>query len=161
MNLRVLAAPLAALSLAACATVTSGTTPLPLDRELAASSHVDLVVMSSSWLRVEEDFSDTFTEALQENLRDCATGPRKLTLRVHVHDVHREERVAAAVAGGEHEIRGVAEFVDPVSKAVVGRYPLHLAVDAGRSWEALLSDRQLMVSDAFATELCRQAFGRG
>jgi len=43
----------------------------------------------------------------------------------------------------------------------VGRYPLHLAVDAGRSWEALLSDRQLMVSDAFATELCRQAFGRG
>lgn len=156
-------APLAALSLAlsACATATTGSSELVLiDRGLAARSHIDTVHMSSDWVRASEDFSDTFTEALWENLQDCARGPEKLRLNVHVSKVKRADRVGALIrGGGRHELAAIAELVDPKTKQVVGRYPIHVIVDAGNPAEILLADRQLMVSDAFATQLCREAFG--
>lgn len=146
------------LGLSACATATGGTAPLSIDPALAARSHVGKVRMTSEWVRANETFTDTFTDALLENLRACARGPNRLDLNVHVTMVKREGRLRAAVQGGEHELAGVAELVDPKTRAVVGRYPIHVLVDAGSPIEALLSDRQLMVSDAFATELCREAF---
>jgi hypothetical protein len=157
-----LAAVAAALALAACATVTTGTAPLPMAPEIAARSHINVVRMTSGWVSGNPDFPDTFTDAVHENMADCARGPDKLDLRLHVAHTHREDRLAQLLrGGGEHEIAGVAEFVDPANGAVVGRYPIHVVVDAGGPVEAVLADRQLMISDAFATELCRQAFGRG
>lgn len=161
MSLRIAAAACAALSLSACATATVGSQRLEIDPTLAMSSHVDVVRMTSEWVRANEEFGDTFTDALHDNLRRCAGGPRPLELRVHVIGVQRENRLAAVLNGGRHELAAVAELADPATKTVVGRYPIHVVVDAGRPLEALLSDRQLMVSDAFATEVCRQAFGQG
>jgi len=162
MTLRPILAAAAALSLAACATATTGAAPLPMAPEIAARSHIGVVRMTSDWVSGNPDFTDTFTDAVHENLADCARGPEKLDLRLHVSHTHREGRLAQLLnGGGAHEIAGVAEFVDPANGAVVGRYPIHVVVDAGGPVEALLADRQLMISDAFATELCRQAFGRG
>jgi len=162
MILRPLLAAAATLSLAACATATMGSAPLPMAPEIAARSHIDVVRMTSDWVSGNPDFTDTFTDAVHENLADCARGPEKLDLRLHVSHTHREGRLAQLLnGGGAHEIAGVAEFVDPANGAVVGRYPIHVVVDAGGPVEALLADRQLMISDAFATALCRQAFGRG
>jgi hypothetical protein len=153
---------LAALSLAACATVTTGAAPLPMAPEIAARSHVEVVRMTSAWIDGEPDFADTFTDAVHENLSACARGPERLDLRLHVSRTHREDRLAQLLnGGGEHRIAGVAEFVDPANGAVVGRYPIEVAVDGGGPVEAIFADRQLMISDAFATELCRQAFGQG
>lgn len=161
MTFRVLAAASAALMLTACATATVGSQRLDIDPALARDSHVDVVRMTSEWVRAEEDFTDTFTDAVLDNVRHCATGPNKLDLNIHVIGVRREGRLVSVLEGGSHELAAIAELVDPRTQAVVGRYPIHVAVDAGRPIEALFSDRQLMVSDAFATELCRQAFGRG
>ncbi|HEY8616914.1 hypothetical protein [Phenylobacterium sp.] len=162
MSLRPLAVAAAALSLAACATATTGTAPLPMAPEIAARSHINVVRMTSDWVSGNADFSDTFTDSVHENLSACARGPEKLDLRLHVSRTHREDRLVQLLSGGgEHEIAGVAEFVDPANGAVVGRYPIHVAVDAGGPIEAIFADRQLMISDAFATELCRQAFGQG
>lgn len=160
MTLRVLGAVLIAGSLSACATITTGTAPLPMAPEVAARSHVGVVRMTSDWVRGNEEFTDTFTDAIHENLRACAHGPERLDLNLHVSKVRRKDRFVALVeGGGTHRIAGVAELVDPRTRAVVGRYPLDLVVDAGGPVEILFADRQLMVSDAFATELCRQAFG--
>jgi hypothetical protein len=156
-----LAAALMGLTLSACATATTGGDTLMLvDPQLAARSHISTVKMSSDWVRATEDFSDTFTEALWENLQDCARGPEKLNLHVHVSKVHRADRVGALIrGGGRHELAAVAELVHPKTRQVVGRYPIHVIVDAGNPAEIVLADRQLMVSDAFATQLCREAFG--
>ncbi len=147
--------------MSACAPVISGTEPLGLSPALAASSHVGVVRMSSDWVRAEEDFTDTFTDSVLENLRECARGPNRLDVNIHVFKVRREGRLQSLFqGGGEHELNAVAELIEPGSKRVVGRYPIHVVVDAGGPAEILLADRQLMVSDAFATELCRQAFAR-
>ncbi|HEY8571852.1 hypothetical protein [Phenylobacterium sp.] len=160
MTLRVFAAAIAALSLSACATATVGSQRLEIDPALAQSSHINVVRMTSEWVRANEDFTDTFTDSVLENVRACATGPNKLDLHIHVIGVQRENRLVAVLDGGQHEIAAIAELVEPSTRTVVGRYPIHVAVDAGSPIAALLSDRQLMVSDAFATELCNQAFGR-
>lgn len=162
MTLRPILAAAAALALTACATATTGVAPTPLPDHLARGAHVGLVTMTSDWVSGNPDFPDTFTDAVHENLADCARGPGRLDLRLHLSRTHREGRLAQLLSGGgEHEIAGLAEFVDPKTRAVVGRYPIHVAVGAGGPVEALFADRQLMISDAFATELCRQAFGRG
>lgn len=156
-----LAAALMGLTLSACATATTGAQgPLPVDPQIAARSHVGVVRMSSGWVNANEAFGSTFTDALHENLAHCAKGPERLDLNVHVDRVKRADRIASLFrGGGTHQIAATAELVEPATKRVVGRYPIHVLVDAGNPLEIVLSDRQLMVSDAFATQLCREAFG--
>jgi hypothetical protein len=155
------AAALAALTLSACATVTSGAQgPLPVDPQIAARAHVGVVRMTSGWVNANQEFGGTFADALHENLAHCAQGPERLDLNVHVDRVRRADRIASLFrGGGTHQIAATAELVEPKTKRVVGRYPIHVLVDAGNPLEVVLSDRQLMVSDAFATQLCKEAFG--
>lgn len=160
MTLRVLAAACAALATTACASVT-GVEPLRLDPALAASSRIDVIHMSRGWVVTEEDFSDTFVTAVREHTDRCARGDRKLNLRLHVDEVHRAERLETIRHGGRHSLAAIAELVDPATRVVVGRYPIAVSVDAGTPLAALLADRQLLVSDAFGAELCRQAFSAG
>jgi hypothetical protein len=160
MTLRVLAAAFAALSTAACVS-TTGVERVDLDPSLAAQSRIGAISMTSGWLQSEEDFSDTFVEAVREHTNRCATGPKKLNLRLHVDEVRRADRLDTVLHGGEHRLAAIAELVDPATRAVVGRYPIAVAVDAGTPLAALLADRQVLVSDAFGAELCRQAFGTG
>lgn len=161
MKLKLLAACGAALALTACAGVTTGGPPVALSPDYVADSRVDVITMSSDWLRAEDDFSDTFIEEVREELNECAAGQRPLNLRLHVDDLDRADRLATAVRGdGEHYVAGLAEFVDPRSGAVVARYPIEVWAQAGGPVRALIGDRQMITSETFGRELCRQAFGR-
>jgi hypothetical protein len=139
-----------------CAPVVGGGSLTPLSAELADGARVDVITLSSGWLRSEADFSDTFTEELREELALCATGPRRLNLRVHLDALERGERAPGAV----HYLSGVVEFVDPASRAVVGRYLIEAEAGTDNPLAAMVADRQMVVSEAFARQLCRQAFGR-
>lgn len=144
-----------------CAPTTLGGPPLALAPDVIAAARVDTIVMSSDWLTSEPDFSDTFVEELREELAQCAVGPRRLTLRVHVDDLRRGDRLEAVLAGGaEHQVSGLAEFVDPQNGVVLGRYPIRVTAGTNSRVAAALADRQMVVSEAFGRELCRQAFGR-
>lgn len=155
------AAGAAALLLTACAPVTVGGPPQALSPQLADAVHVDTIIVSSDWLRSSSDFSDTFTDEVGEELRLCATGPRAVNLRVHVDDLDRADRLATAVRGrGAHYVSGQAEFVDPASGEVLGRYNIQVWAQAGGAVRALLGDREMIVSETFGRELCREAFGR-
>jgi hypothetical protein len=151
-----LAATAAAALLAGCAGVTSGGPYLELTPELQAGARVDLITMSSEWLRSEDDFSDTFVDEVREELRLCATGPRRLNLRVHVQHLQRGDRTPEAM----HDLSALAEFVDPASGLVVGRYPIVVSAGVPDALAAQFADRQMIVSEAFGRELCLQAFGR-
>jgi hypothetical protein len=120
------------------------------------------IFMSSDWLRSEEDFSDTFTEELGEELRRCMIGSRPLDVRVHVDDLRRADRLQAALDGdGMHTLSGLVEFTDPADGGrVVGRYPISVATSTQGLAGALFGDRQMMVSEEFGRAVCDQAFGR-
>ena len=151
----------AAALLGACAPMTVGGPPMPLAPDYVRDAGVDTIYMSSDWLRSEEDFSDTFTDEVREEITLCASGPRRLDLRLHVDDFRRGSRVDEVLRGGSaQQLTGLAEFVDRASGAVVGRYPISVSTRIEGRLAAAVADRQMVVSEAFGRELCRQAFGR-
>ena len=155
------AAVLSLALLGACAPMTVGGPPMALAPEFVSGASVDTIYMSSEWLRSEEDFSDTFTEEVREELTLCATGPKRLDLRVHLDDLRRGSRLDEVLRGeAEQQLSGLVEFVDRGSGAVVGRYPIAVSTRTQGRLAAALADRQMVVSEAFGRELCRQAFGR-
>ncbi|MDO1558943.1 hypothetical protein Q0812_05825 [Brevundimonas sp. 2R-24] len=158
---RIAAATFAALTLCACAPVVAGGPPMALDPALRDQARLGTITMSSDWLMAEDDFSDTFTDEVGEELRRCMTGDRTLNLRLHVDDLDRAGRLETVVRGdGMHTLAATAEFVDPQTRQVVGRYPIRVATQAGGAVPALLGDRQMMVSEEYGRALCEEAFGR-
>lgn len=151
----------AMLSLAACAPVIEGGPPMELSSEWVAEARIDVISVSTQWLDAEEDFSDTLIEEVREELEGCANGGRRLNLRIHVNELRRADRLETVIRGeGMHSLVATAEFVDPVDRRVVGRYPLAVGTQAGGAVEALLGDRQMMVSEEYGRALCDAAFGR-
>ncbi|WP_125255524.1 hypothetical protein [Brevundimonas fluminis] len=147
---------------AACAPVVQGGPPMDLPPGLAETAQIGTVYMSSDWLQVEDDFSDTFVEEVDEEMQMCAYGTYPLDLRLHVEDVRRAGRLGVALNGdGVHTIRATAELVDPRrDNLIVGRYPLVVDVPAGGRVAGIFGDRQMIASEAFGRALCDAAFAR-
>ena len=156
------AAAAALLATAACAPVIEGGPPMDLPPGLQETAQVGSSTMSSAWLDAEEDFSDTFSEEVREELSRCMYGTAPIDVRIHVDRLDRAGRVEMLLNGqGMHTLEGTVEFVDPGrGNLVVGRFPITVATTAGGRIAGLLGDRQMMVSEEFGRSLCEQAFGR-
>ena len=156
------AAAAALLATAACAPVIEGGPPMDLPPGLQETAQVGSITMSSAWLDAEEDFSDTFSEEVREELSRCMYGTAPIDVRIHVDRLDRAGRVEMLLNGqGMHTLEGTVEFVDPGrGNLVVGRFPITVATTAGGRIAGLLGDRQMMVSEEFGRSLCEQAFGR-
>ncbi|PZO01971.1 MAG: hypothetical protein DCF29_14565 [Alphaproteobacteria bacterium] len=159
---RLLAALTLSVSAAACAPVVQGGPPMDLPPGLAETARVSSVVLSSEWLDAEDDFAETFSEEVMEELDMCAYGTYPVQVRVHVEDLERADRLAVLLRGdGEHRLRAVAELVDPARQGqILGRYPIEVSVGAGGRIAGLAGDRQMIVSEAFGRALCDAAFAR-
>jgi hypothetical protein len=153
---------LAFVGLSACAPVIGARAPMPLLPGLMETATINTITLSTGWLNVEDDFADTFTDEVREELETCAYGHYPLTLRVHVDEVHRASRLGALVDGdGVNSLSATAELVDPArGDRVVGRYPIVVSAPAGGRVAGVLGDRQMMVSEQWGRALCDQAFGR-
>lgn len=148
-------------ALGACAPVVQGGPPLPLAPEVRDSARLGSITLSSDWLQSEEDFAETFSDEVGDELRACMTGGRVLNVRIHVDDLRRESRLGALLNGdGIHTVSGVVEFVDTQDGAVVGREFVSVATSAQGRLGGLFGDRQMMVSEEFGRALCDQAFGK-
>ena len=157
MNSRMIAAVAVALTGAGCASSTIHDPAMMLNQELARTARISGVTVTTDWLNSEEDFGETFTNAVAEELSFCANGSRPLHLKVHVQGLSRAPREAIlARADVSHRLRAVAELYD--RGTVVGRYPLVVEAPAGRGLLAAVTDRQAVVSRAFGTALCDAAF---
>ena len=163
MKPAIAAAALAALvAVSACAPVVEGGPPIDLPLALQETAQVGSVTMSSAWLDAEEDFSDTFSEEVREELGQCMYGTAPIDVRIHVERLDRAGRLEMLLNGqGMHTLEGTVEFVDPArGDLVVGRFPISVATTAGGRIAGLLGDRQMMASEEFGRSLCEQAFGR-
>ena len=156
----VLAAAL--LAVTACAPVIEGGPPIDLPIGLQETAQVGSITMSSAWLNAEEDFAETFSEEVHEELRRCMWGTAPINVRVHIDDIRRADRLGVLLNGdGVHTLSGTVEFVDPGNdNRVLGRFPVSVATSAQGRLGGLLGDRQMMVSEEFGRAVCEQAFGR-
>ena len=150
-------AALAALAFTtACAPVVQGGPPMDLPAELRDGARLGSITVSSDWLNAEEDFADTFSEEVGEELRRCMLGVEPIDVRIHVERLNRADRVQTLLDGeGMHTLAGTVEFIDPRrGNAVVGRFPVSVATTAGGRLAALVGDRQMMVSEEFGRAVC-------
>lgn len=157
------AAALAALiATAACAPVIEGGPPIALPPGLQETAQVGTITMSSAWLDAEDDFADTFSDDVHEELKRCMWGTAPINVRIHIDDMRRAGRVGAFLNGdGQQSMSGVVEFVDPThDNRVVGRFPVAVTTNAGGRVGAAFGDRQMMLSEAFGRAVCDEAFGR-
>jgi opacity protein-like surface antigen len=157
------AAALAALiATAACAPVVIGGPPVALPPGLQETAQVGTITMSSAWLNAEDDFADTFSDELHEELKRCMWGTAPINVRVHIDQMQRADRVGTLLNGdGRQAMSGTVEFVDPShDNRVVGRFPVAVTTNAGGRLGAVIGDRQMMLSEAFGRAVCEEAFGR-
>ncbi len=156
------AAVAALIATAACAPVIQGGPTMELPPGLQETAQVGSITMSSGWLDAGEDFSETFSEEVREELGRCMYGTAPIDVRIHVERLERASRAEAVLTGeGMHTLEGTVEFVDPGrDNLVVGRFPISVATTAGGRLAGLLGDRQMMVSEEFGRSVCEQAFGR-
>ena len=156
------AAVAALIATAACAPVIEGGPPMDLPPGLQETAQVGSITMSSAWLDAEEDFSDTFSDEVHEELSRCMHGTAPIDVRIHVDRLDRADRAQVLADGdGMHALSGTVEFVDPGrDNLVVGRFPVSVATSAQGRLGALIGDRQMMASEEFGRAICEQAFGR-
>ena len=156
------AAAAALIATSACAPVVQGGPPIDLPPGLQETAQIGSITMSSGWLDAEEDFSDTFSEEVREELSRCMYGTAPIDVRIHVDRLQRAGRAEMLFNGqGMHTLEGTVEFVDPGrGNLVVGRFPISVATTAGGRLAGLVGDRQMMVSEEFGRSVCEQAFGR-
>lgn len=152
----------ALLASAACAPVIQGGPPIALPPGLQETAQVGSITMSSNWLDAEEDFAETFSDEVHEELRRCMWGTAPIDVRVHIDGMHRADRLGVLLNGdGAHTLSGTVEFVDPShDNRVVGRFPVSVATSVQGRLGGLIGDRQMMVSEEFGRAVCDQAFGR-
>ena len=151
----------ALLSATACAPVIEGGPPMALPIGLQETAQIGSVTMSTGWLDAEEDFAETFSEEVHEELRRCMWGTAPINLRVHIDAMQRAGRLETLLTGeGTHTLSGTVEFVDPADNRVLGRFPVSVATSAQGRLGGVLGDRQMMVSEEFGRAVCEQAFGR-
>lgn len=156
------AAVAALIATSACAPVIEGGPPMDLPPGLQETAQVGSITMSSNWLDAEEDFAETFSEEVHEELKRCMWGTAPIDLRIHIDDIHRGDRLGGLLNGDTvHTLSGTVEFVDPSrDNLVVGRFPVSVATSGQGRLGALIGDRQMMVSEEFGRAVCDQAFGR-
>ena len=162
MRLVALAVLTVAASVAACAPVIQGGAPVNLPEAVMETAHVNTIYMSSGWIQSEDDFTETFTEEVQEELSQCAWGAYPLDARIHIDNLERAGRLEMLLNGeGRNAMTGTVEFTDPArDNVVVGRYPISVTTDAGNRLTGLIADRQMVVSEAFGRAICDAAFAR-
>lgn len=150
------------LTTAACAPVVQGGPPVALPIGLQETAQVGSISMSSDWLNAEDDFSETFSDEVHEELQRCMWGTAPINVRIHIDQLHRADRLGVLLNGdGVHTLSGTVEFVDPThGDRIVGRFPVSVATSAQGRVGGLLGDRQMMVSEEFGRAICDQAFGR-
>lgn len=156
------AAVAALIAASACAPVVEGGPPMDLPPGLQETAQVGSITVSTGWLNAGEDFSDTFSEEVHEELSRCMYGTAPIDVRIHVDRLERAGRLEMLFRGeGIHTLEGTVEFVDPSHGGrVVGRFPISVATTAGGRIAGLLGDRQMMASEEFGRSVCEQAFGR-
>lgn len=154
--MRMIPVALAALTLAGCLNLSHSSTVQPL----AAAGHVEEITVSHEGVKtpLSPDFDEKLKARLKVRLDKCATGPQALRLEARVYQVNKANVLFTALVLGENKVLGDARLIDPASGQTVGDYKIGRTI-IGRGLAVLqMAEAEKQLSDAFAAEVCKQAF---
>ncbi|CAN5204081.1 hypothetical protein BH09PSE1_BH09PSE1_18660 [soil metagenome] len=150
---------LVGLSTSACLSMSRSSTVTPLSAALAAGAHVtDIRVTTGEGVGSRPEFAGIFQEHVGAKLGECATGTRALRLEASIERLDRANPAQVMIIGGANVLRGHARLVDPSNGRVVGEYEIGKTIVGGRWSIFQMAESEEQLSDAFGSELCKQAF---
>jgi hypothetical protein len=161
MNIRSSVLLLAIAAVVSGCAASSSEVVKPLPEALAKNGFVQTVDIKAVPANVSPDFQATLLAGLQNTTKACATGAQPLRLEVNVVQFKAQNAAATILIGDSNLIKGSARLVDPASNEVVGDYEITRSIGGGGIFAALaMAGPESSMSDAFAQEICKQAFGR-
>ncbi len=147
------------VGLAACSH-SSSEAVTDLSSDLKASSFVSQIKIKAVPPEAPAAFEANLGGALQSALAKCANGSHALTLEVTVTKFQAENAAMTILVGSSNAVQGSARLVQPDTGAVVGDYDIAASTGGGGVIAAIaMADAQSDMSNAFASDICKKAFG--
>jgi hypothetical protein len=145
--------------LAGCVSSSSETVrSVPAD--LMKDGKIASVTVKSVPSNTSPEFRGKMEAQLREAMDLCATGTQPLDLEVIVTDFKGSNAAKAILIGDSNNIKGQAKLRRPGGE-IVGDFDISRSVGAGGIAGALvMSNAEEETASGFATEVCKQAFGR-
>ncbi|HEX4506583.1 MAG TPA: hypothetical protein VH722_12700 [Alphaproteobacteria bacterium] len=109
---------------------------------------------------VSPEFSQKLNTALLAETKKCATGSHPLKLSVSIGRLTTENAAMTLLVGDSEDIKGSAQLIEPANGTVVGDYDINKSIGGGGVFAAIgMAGGEAKLANAFAVELCQQAFG--
>jgi hypothetical protein len=162
MNIFKVSIVLGLVAVTGCRSYGSSDTVKPLPVDLAQHVSVSEIVIGSLPANVSPDFKGKLEASLKERMATCAKGDQPLRLIASVEKFEGENAAMTVLVGSSNSIKGSAQLVEPADGKVVGDYDISHSVGGGGILAAIgMAGSESKMADAFAVELCRQAFEGG
>lgn len=150
---------LVGLSTSACVSMSRSSAVTPLPAALASGSRVsEIRVTTGEGVGSRPQFAGIFQERVGAELSQCATGTRPLRLEATIDRLDRANPAQVMIVGGANVLRGHARLIDPSNGRVVGEYEIGKTIVGSRFSIFQMAESEEQLSDAFGSELCKQAF---
>jgi len=133
----------------------------PLPADLAKGSNISEIEIKSLPPDASPDFRAKLDTALLAETKRCATGTHPLKLSVSIGRITGENAAQTILVGDSEDIKGSAQLIEPGTGVVVGDYDINRSVGGGGIIAAIgMAGAEAHLAGAFASEICKQAFGR-
>ena len=147
--------------LTGCHTYGSSEAIKSLPSDLIAAANVSDIEIKALPPDISPEFSQKLNTALFTETKRCATGGHPLKLSVSIGRVTTENAAQTILVGDSEDIKGSAQLIEPASGTVVGDYDINKSIGGGGVFAAIgMAGGEAKLANAFAHELCQQAFGR-
>jgi hypothetical protein len=157
--LAIAAIAVAGLSTTACMSLSRSSTVTPLSDAMAGGVRVsEIRVTTGEGVGARPEFAGIFREHVGAQLGECATGSRPLRLEASIERLDRANPAQVMIVGGANVLRGHARLIDPSNGRVVGEYEIGKTIVGSRFSIFQMAESEEQLSDAFGSELCKQAF---
>ncbi|CAN5225438.1 hypothetical protein BH11PSE2_BH11PSE2_17070 [soil metagenome] len=152
------AALIAAPMLTGCVSLSRSDTVSTLPADMAANGRIESIQLSRGDIKVTPGFDALFKSHVKTKLDACAHGAMPLRLEARIDRFDKANPVITTVIAGANVLRGEARLIDVASGRVVGVYHIGHTVVGGRLGILQMGQAEEQLSDAFGSELCKQAF---
>ena len=156
---KVLVLAAAAAVLAGCISKSDSAPISSLPSDWRTTSRVEAITLNrDAGIEVSGEFDGIFQQRVRAKVDACATGQRPLRLEAEIKKLTKANPFVTAILFGQNKVRGTARLVDVETGRVVGEYTIGQTITGSRVGVIAMAEAEEQLSDAFGTEICRQAF---
>ena len=146
--------------LTGCHTYGSSEAIKSLPSDLTKTASISDIEIKALPADASPEFRAKLNTALLTETKKCATGSHPLKLSVSVGRLTLQNAAATILVGDSEDIKGSAQLIEPADGKVVGDYDINKSIGGGGVWAAIgMAGGEAKLANAFATEICQQAFG--